>query len=299
MKPFKTEAMFFLPSYLCIIVMSSAVQSRPCDVVQRGQCKKCSSVDNCYDSDVSPDTCNWCCECDPGTYVKENCRGKVPTSTQCERCPNNTYTSSPNHQISCNESKSLDSCDRLINTEFVLGDSSHDNRCACKDGYFAKNPEIDVCKAHLQCPNGFGVARLGNETHDTECEYCGTGLCSNVTSATDRCKPCNGTVSPAASSTTSPATTTTTSHNAIGAGGVFLGMGIMFVVGVIPCIAFLYWLRKKKRKESKINKSIMCSTVGLFNYLTLSFQCLLLLSLVLTSYKIVLVTFTMISLLGP
>ncbi|AGY97386.1 CrmD [Cowpox virus] len=79
------------PSYILLVYMFVVVSG---DVPYEHINGKCNGTD--YNSNSN----NLCCkQCDPGMYMTHSCN--TTSNTKCDKCPDDTFTSIPNHIPTC------------------------------------------------------------------------------------------------------------------------------------------------------------------------------------------------------
>ncbi|XP_053169527.1 tumor necrosis factor receptor superfamily member 11A [Hemicordylus capensis] len=125
-----------------------------------------------------------CTKCEPGKYMSAKCT--ATSETVCLSCGQNEYMDIWNEEEKCLLHKICDQGKALI--EVNPGNSTFQRQCACTAGYHW-NEDCDCCRRNTKCPLGFGVKQPIQEDKDTACIKCPTGYFSNISSATDECKP--------------------------------------------------------------------------------------------------------------
>ncbi|CAH1240353.1 TNFRSF11B [Branchiostoma lanceolatum] len=123
-----------------------------------------------------------CDQCPPGTHLKDYCTANSPTV--CQVCPDNHFTEYYNWEPECRYCNEF--CakpNQKLSSECT---TTHNRRCECMNGYFL---DLEICRAHRQCPRGHGVVRKGTPNSDVVCRKCKQGTFSDVTSNTAPCRP--------------------------------------------------------------------------------------------------------------
>uniref|UniRef100_A0A8C6Y625 Tumor necrosis factor receptor superfamily member 5 n=1 Tax=Naja naja TaxID=35670 RepID=A0A8C6Y625_NAJNA len=125
-----------------------------------------------------------CTKCEPGKYMAKKCTAF--SETVCKPCGSNEYMDIWNEEEKCFLQKICDRGKALI--EVIPGNSTFQKQCACTAGYHW-NRDCDCCRRNTKCSPGSGVKFPIQQDKNTVCVPCPTGYFSNVSSATDACKP--------------------------------------------------------------------------------------------------------------
>ncbi|KAG7455426.1 hypothetical protein MATL_G00256700 [Megalops atlanticus] len=124
-----------------------------------------------------------CSKCPPGTFAFVLCTGT--SDTICRPCGSNEYQPDWNNETRCQTQKF---CDKGRGFDPVRPE----NRtaavpCRCLPGLQCSLVNCEFCERMKVCPPGYGLA-VG-ETGRGSCAECRPGFFSNVSSATEPCRP--------------------------------------------------------------------------------------------------------------
>ncbi|XP_040837316.1 tumor necrosis factor receptor superfamily member 5 isoform X1 [Ochotona curzoniae] len=129
---------------------------------------------------------NHCCDlCPPGERLTTDCTEDI--QTKCSPCEQDEFSDSWNREPRCHQHKYCDN--NLGLQERSKGTSETDTICACQDGKHCSSHACELCVPHTSCSVGFGVKQKATEVSDTICEPCPDGFFSNISSASESCRP--------------------------------------------------------------------------------------------------------------
>ncbi|XP_006158602.1 tumor necrosis factor receptor superfamily member 5 isoform X2 [Tupaia chinensis] len=127
-----------------------------------------------------------CCNlCQPGERLVNDCTAL--TDTECLPCGKDEFLDTWNREPRCHQHRYCDPNLRLrVQTK---GTSKTDTTCTCVEGQYCTSSVCERCAPHSLCLPGFGVKQIATGDSDTICEPCLDGFFSNVSSASEKCRP--------------------------------------------------------------------------------------------------------------
>lgn len=135
-----------------------------------------SFADTCGVNEFKSQVTGICCQlCPAGQYRIKDC-GQDYSTSACQPCPTNHFTSIPNNFTSCEKCASV-KCDSASGRILKQCTPTSDSRCDCPDNkYF--NSDTLRCKECTKCNLGEKVTSRCKTDEDTKCGKCSEGTYS-------------------------------------------------------------------------------------------------------------------------
>ncbi|XP_055962947.1 tumor necrosis factor receptor superfamily member 11A [Sorex fumeus] len=126
-----------------------------------------------------------CCDkCQPGTYLAAKC--SATSESVCLPCGPEEYLDTWNEEEKCLLHKVCDSGKALVAVN--PGNQTAPRLCTCTAGYHWSQ-DCACCRRNTECAPGFGAQPQEQPGRDTVCRPCPGGFFSDISSATEDCKP--------------------------------------------------------------------------------------------------------------